>query len=175
MVQPIVYLKSNLAFVNLMRTSSTGICLVNWWLIATFVALILPVILGGTLHILMDNDQSHELLCGIVRDSLALQAAINHTWALITIIFRYNYASKLSNFITICNVLTINYKILTSFVFSYDNITTQFQIYKVVCGSVHNTTPFKIVSLTLYTLVALWTFWTLYKMNEGVGGRNMRR
>ena len=55
-----------------------------------FIALRLPVTLGGTLNILMDQEETNtEMLCGIVRDSLSLQGAVGHTWALITIIFRW--------------------------------------------------------------------------------------
>ena len=55
----------------------------------SFTVLRIPVTLGGTLNILMENDETNtELLCGIVRDSLALQGAISHTWAMITVIFR---------------------------------------------------------------------------------------
>ena len=56
----------------------------------TILAIRLPVTLGGIFNILMIKEETNtELLCGIVRDSLALQGAIIHTWAMITIIFRY--------------------------------------------------------------------------------------
>ena len=55
--------------------------------------------LGGTLSILMEHEETNtKLLCGIVRDSLSLQGAVSHTWALITIIFRWVEAGSLQLF-----------------------------------------------------------------------------